>query len=190
LDEKANRYITYSVDGALRMQNLLRAMRQYWQAVEEPENLKPTDSSRALEEALKNLEPMIQLSGAVVTHDALPEVFCNTSWMTQLFQNLIGNAIKYRSDAAPRIHVSADRIGAEWLFSVTDNGIGIESQYLTRIFGIFKRLHGNKFPGEGIGLALCSKIVERCGGRIWAESEQGRGSTFKFTLPVRQGRPQ
>ena len=173
LDEKANQYITYAVDGALRMQSLLKAMRQYWQAVEEPGDLNPTDSNSALDDALKNLEPAIQASSAVITRDVLPEVFCNRSWMTQLFQNLVGNALKYKNETAPRVHLSAERVGPEWVFSVSDNGIGIESQHLPRIFGMLKRLHGRQFSGDGIGLALFTKIVERCGGRIWAESEAG-----------------
>jgi two-component system CheB/CheR fusion protein len=188
LDEKANKYIAYSVEGALRMQSLLKAMREYWQAAEDTGDLRHVNSSAALYEALKNLEPAIQSNGAIVTRDALPEVSCNHAWLIQVFQNIIGNAIKYRSEAEPRIHVSCEKAGTEWIFSVRDNGIGIEPEHLTRIFGIFKRLHGNRYPGTGVGLALCSKIIERCGGRIWAESEPGRGSTFKFTLPIKRSR--
>jgi len=188
LDDKARQYISYAVEGALRMQNLLRAMRDYWQAEEIPGDFKQTDGNSALQDALKNLEPMILSAEAVVTQDALPEISCDRNWLVQIFQNLIGNAIKYKSESAPHIHVSAESADEHWLFSVKDNGIGIEPQHLNRIFGMFKRLHGTRYPGNGIGLALCTKLVERCGGRIWAESEPGNGSIFKFTLPARRPR--
>ena len=188
LDEKANQYITYSVEGALRMQSLLRAIRDYWQAEETADDFRQADANAALQDALKNLEGSIQANGAVITQDHLPEVGCNRSWMTQIFQNIVGNAIKYKSESAPAIHVSVENAGGEWLFSVKDNGIGIPPQHLNRIFGMFKRLHGNKYPGDGIGLALCSKVIERCGGRIWAESGPSGGSTFRFTLPATQSR--
>jgi two-component system CheB/CheR fusion protein len=188
VDEKGKQYIAYSVDGALRVQNLLRAMRAYWQAVDEPAELRQTDANAALQDALRNLEAVIQENNAVITHDALPEVTCNPVWLIQVFQNLLSNAIKYKGEPNPVVHISSKREGAAWEFSVRDNGMGIEPQHLNRIFGMFKRLHGNKYPGEGIGLALCSKLIERCGGRIWAESEPGKGSMFKFTLPGRQNR--
>ncbi len=127
----------------------------------------------------------IEESGAVITHDPLPQVKADRNLFIQLFQNLIGNAIKYRSESKPEIHISAKREKEMWLFSVRDNGIGIEKQYLERIFIIFQRLHGrNKYPGTGIGLAICKKVVERHGGKIWAESEVGKGTTFYFTIPA------
>jgi len=184
LDEKANQYIAYAVDGALRMQSLLKAMREYWQTEDAPADFPPTSADAALQEALKNLQPAILAAGAEITCDPLPEVLCNPTWLIQVFQNLVGNAIKYKSEAAPQVHISIEKTGADWLFAVKDNGIGIEAQHLRRIFGVFKRLHPNRYPGDGIGLALCSKIIDRCGGRIWAESEPGKGSIFKFTLPV------
>jgi light-regulated signal transduction histidine kinase (bacteriophytochrome) len=129
-----------------------------------------------------NLNKAIQESGATITHDALPVVVANQQEMIQLAQNLLSNAIKYRSDASPRVHVSAEPHDGEVLFSVRDNGIGIAPQYHEQIFGVFKRLHGKSVPGTGIGLALVKRIVEKHGGRIWVESEEGKGATFRFTL--------
>ena len=146
-----------------------------------------TSSDAALDHALSNMQAAIQQSGAVVTRDPLPVVTGDNSQLVQLFQNLIGNAIKFNRDGAPRIHVSADEQGREWVFPVRDNGIGIEPEYFGRIFLIFQRLHDRKqYPGTGIGLAICKKVVERHGGEIWADSEPGTGSTFYFTLPVQR----
>ena len=148
----------------------------------------PTDCEAVLERALANLEPSIDETGAVVTHDPLPSLWADGTQMGQLFQNLIGNAIKYRGDAPPRIHIAAERQGEEWVFSVRDNGIGFDPEHAERIFTIFQRLHDtDEYPGTGIGLAICKKIVERHAGRIWAESEPGRGSRFSFTIPARRG---
>ncbi len=123
----------------------------------------------------------------VVTHDAMPSLLADETQIIQLFQNLISNAIKFRGSGPPLIHVSAERSGKEWVFSVSDNGIGIEPQYLDRIFKIFQRIHGrDEYPGTGIGLAVCKRIVERLGGRIWLRSEFGKGSTFYFTLPTKK----
>ena len=124
-------------------------------------------------------------SGATITSSSLPSVMAEEVMMTQLFQNLISNSIKYSGETAPQIHVSAERDAEGWRFAVRDNGIGIEPQFAGRIFGMFKRLHGKEIPGTGIGLALCKKIVERRGGRIWVESELGHGATFKFTITNR-----
>lgn len=139
----------------------------------------------ALQEALVNLKASIEENGAIVTHDPLPILLMNEMELVQLFQNLVGNAIKYRSASVPEVHISvANRAGKEWVFSVHDNGLGIEPQYLEKIFILFQRLHGRQqFSGTGIGLALCRKIVEKSGGSIWAESQPGNGSTFYFSLP-------
>ena len=130
-----------------------------------------------------NLHAAIAQSGAIVTSDPLPTVVAEEVVLLQVFQNLISNSIKYRSGETPRIHVSAERDAGGWLFAVRDNGIGIDPQDADRVFGMFKRLHGSEIPGTGIGLAICKKVVERQGGRIWVESEAGKGATFKFTIP-------
>jgi light-regulated signal transduction histidine kinase (bacteriophytochrome) len=137
-----------------------------------------------LKTALMNLELTIRESGAEVAASALPVVLCDETQIGQVFQNLIGNAIKYKSADPPIINVSSEQRGEDWVISVKDNGIGIDPQYHERIFGIFKRLHGRELPGTGMGLAICKRIVERHGGRIWVESEHGQGSTFRFTLPA------
>jgi light-regulated signal transduction histidine kinase (bacteriophytochrome) len=144
------------------------------------------DANDALNETLANLSGAIQENGAQVTADPLPAVSVHNAHLQQLFQNLIGNAIKYRSPArGPLVHVGAHRKDGHWIFSVTDNGIGIEPEYKERIFGLFKRLHsGEEYAGTGIGLAICQRIVERYHGRIWVESEPGEGSRFYFTLPI------
>src|SRR5262249_52523091 len=135
--------------------------------------------------ALSNLKVAVEESGAVVTQDPLPTVYADSGQLIQLFQNLIGNGLKFRGPASPRIHVGAREKNGEWVLSVSDNGIGIEPQYFERIFVIFQRLHTREeYPGTGIGLALCKRIVERHGGRIWVESAPGQGATFYFTLPV------
>ena len=140
--------------------------------------------NQVVETVLRNLGPAIEESGAVVTCTELPAVLGHSTRFVQLFQNLIGNGIKYHGEDPPRIDVSVKQQGAEWLFAIADNGMGIEPEYFQTIFGVFKRLHGKSIPGTGIGLAICQRVVERCGGRIWVESETGRGSTFYFTLPV------
>jgi two-component system, chemotaxis family, sensor kinase Cph1 len=136
---------------------------------------------------LMDLKVTIDECGAVVTRAALPTVIADSVQLGQVFQNLVVNAIKFRSEAVPRIHVRADRDDDAWVFSVEDNGIGIDPPYAERIFLVFKRLHGARYPGTGIGLAISKKIVERHGGRIWVESELGKGATFRFTLPVSGG---
>ncbi|MDL5502175.1 MAG: ATP-binding protein, partial [Candidatus Methanoperedens sp.] len=133
-----------------------------------------------------NLKVAIEQSGAVVTHDLLPTITADTSQMIQLLQNLISNSIKFRSKELPRIHIHAEKKGDEWVFSVRDNGIGIAPEFFGRLFQIFQRGHpASEYAGTGIGLATCKKIVERHGGKIWAESVEGRGSTFYFTIPLR-----
>ena len=142
------------------------------------------DSVAALTKALSNLESAITASGAAITWDALPPVRVEELHLVQLLQNLISNAIKYRSERRPLIHISAERDGTRVMFRVRDNGIGIDSRFSERIFGLFRRLHTNdRYEGTGIGLAICQKIVERYGGRIWVQSELGEGSEFRFLLP-------
>jgi light-regulated signal transduction histidine kinase (bacteriophytochrome) len=150
------------------------------------------DSSVVLQHALSSLAEAIRECDAVVTYGALPQVNMSEAHLQQVFQNLIGNALKYRKEEPPRIHICAAPYGSGWLFSVQDNGIGIELQYKEKIFGVFKRLHRDqKYAGTGIGLAICQRVVGRYGGRIWVESEPGKGSTFFFTIPqeVDRGRP-
>jgi light-regulated signal transduction histidine kinase (bacteriophytochrome) len=144
-----------------------------------------TDCNEVLALTLMNLKRAVEESGARITHDQLPTVVGDEFQLSQLLQNLIGNAIKYRGQRPPEVHVGCERVGAMWRFAVKDNGIGIDPEYTERIFVIFQRLHTRKeYPGTGIGLAICKKIVERHRGEIWVESAPGRGSTFYFTLPV------
>jgi PAS domain S-box-containing protein len=185
LGEDADKYISYSVEGALRIEALLKALFNYWEVTGRAgESLSLVDCNHSLSQALLNLQTAIQESRATVTSDPLPTVAAEDAMLVQVFQNLIGNSIKYRDEAAPRIHISAVRTAEGWLFSVRDNGIGIDPEDAERVFGMFKRLHGRETPGTGIGLALCRKVVERRGGRIWVESEAGLGATFKFTIPI------
>jgi PAS domain S-box-containing protein len=190
LDSQASSYIEFAVNGATRMSNLLRALLTYSRVANVSfDKSERADAASAVSSALLNLSTVIENSHARIEVGDLPVVRIPDIHLVQLFQNLIGNALKYCNEAggeAPVIRIAvAPRTDPEslWLFSVTDNGIGIEPEYLTQIFGIFKRLHGPAFEGTGIGLALCQKIVERAGGRIWAESEPGQSSTFFFTLP-------
>ncbi len=184
LDPDADEFIGYAVDGVTRMQNLINDLLAYSRVRTKGKGFQPTDCKAVLAATLADLQAAIEESGAVVTHDSLPTVPADALQMAQLFQNLVGNAIKFCGGDAPRVHVSAERQGGEWLFAVRDNGIGIESDYADRIFLIFQRLHSRAdYPGTGIGLAICKRIVERHGGRIWVESEPGKGSTFCFSMP-------
>jgi len=184
LDTKADEFIAFAVDGANRMQTLINDLLTYSRLETRGKPPEPTDSHDALGRALANLGTAIRESGALVTNDDLPTLKADESQLVQLFQNLIGNAIKFHGQEPPRVHVSAIPRGGEWLFTVRDNGIGIAQEYRERIFSIFQRLHSREeYPGTGIGLALCKRIVERHGGKIWVESGPERGSTFLFTLP-------
>jgi signal transduction histidine kinase len=185
LDAKAQSYIHYAVDGATRMQGLINDLLTYSRVNTQGRPLEPTDLHVVLGEALRNLASAIRESRAIVTNDDLPSMRVDPVQLQQVFQNLIGNAIKFRGKASPHIHVSAREEGDEWLFSVKDNGIGIDAKHAEKLFVIFQRLHTREeYPGTGIGLAVCKRIVERHGGRIWFESEPGKGSTFYFTLPT------
>jgi PAS domain S-box-containing protein len=184
LDQDAKDFIDYAVDGANRMQRLIGDLLSYSRLSTRGQTPVPTDSCTALGQALVNLGSRIEESQAMVTNDELPTVVVDQTQLVQLFQNLIQNAIKFHGTEPPRVHVSARRSGKDWEFSVRDNGIGIAAEYLPRLFVVFQRLHTRKeYPGTGIGLALCKRIVERHGGKIWVESDVGKGSTFFFTLP-------
>jgi light-regulated signal transduction histidine kinase (bacteriophytochrome) len=184
LDADADEFIAYAVDGARRMQRLIQDLLAYSRVGSKAGNLRDISSEDALRQALQNLRGVIQESGALVTHDPLPSVMADEIQLIQLFQNLVGNAIKYQNPGIPQVQIAATRNGRKkWTFSVKDNGLGIEPQYFERIFGMFQRLHKREeFAGTGIGLAICKKIVERHGGRISVESKLGLGSTFKFAL--------
>jgi PAS domain S-box-containing protein len=178
-------YISHAVDGARRMRTLIDDLLTFSRVTTRGGQVEATRSEEVLEEALAALHLAIQEAGATVTHGALPTVRADATQLAQVFQNLVGNAVKFHGAEPPRVHVEARREGEHWLFSVRDNGIGIAAEFRDRIFLIFQRLHTRReYPGTGIGLALCKKIVERHGGRLWVESEPGRGSTFFFTLPV------
>jgi len=191
LDADADEFIGFAVDGASRMQRLIQDLLAFSQVGTKGKDLIDTSSEEALKQALRNLQAAIAQSGAVVTHDGLPNVLADEGQLTALFQNLIGNAIKYQSPGTPMVTVSAVRNAEKkWLFSVQDNGLGIEPKYFEVIFGMFQRLHKrNEFAGTGIGLAICKKIVERHGGTISVESEPGRGSIFRFALAGSNGNP-
>jgi len=190
LDADADEFIAFAVDGASRMQRLIQDLLAYSRVGTKGKELLETSSEDALQQALANLRGAIEESSAVVTHDPLPPVLADEMQLTQLFQNLVGNAIKYQNPGVPRVHVSAARNGGkQWDFTVKDNGLGIDPQYFERIFGMFQRLHKrDEFAGTGIGLAICKKIVERHGGHIWVESKPGQGSTFRFALAGSQAR--
>lgn len=184
LDRDADEFIGFAVDGARRMQQLIEDLLSYSRLTTRGQALVCTESKAACNAAVRNLQESIKDSSAVVRVGPLPAVLADAGQLTVLFQNLIGNALKYRDQRRPEIHVDARLQGQEWIFSVEDNGIGIEPQYFERIFQMFQRLHSRQdYPGTGIGLASCKKIVERHGGRIWLKSEPGNGSTFFFTIP-------
>jgi PAS domain S-box-containing protein len=188
LDETGQQYAAYVVEGAARMQQLIQDLLEYSRVGTRDLILTPTHCTAVLERVLECLQPAIAQSSAIITYDPLPIVTADKTQLTQLLQNLIGNAIKFRRELPPRIHISAtcnlDEERSHYLFSIRDNGIGIKPRYLERIFEIFKRLHTRReFPGTGIGLAICKKIVDRHKGHIWAESEPGSGTIFYFTIP-------
>ena len=188
LDTDADEFIAFAVDGATRMQQLIQDLLAYSRVTTKGRDLQSTDSRAACDQAITNLREAIAESGTVVTAGSLPTVRADATQLTLLFQNLIANAIKYRNENKPEVNVAATRVEDRWVFSVQDNGIGIEPQYFERIFQMFQRLHTQKeYAGTGIGLAICQKIVERHGGRIWVESECGAGSTFQFTMPRAEG---
>ena len=189
LDETADEYIAYAVDGAKRMQVLIQDLLAYSRVGTRGKPFKPVDVNRTMDDVLTDLGPALEEFGAVVRVDDLPTVSADDTQLRQLLQNLVANAVKFRGEAVPEVHVSAERVReddhAVWRFAVADNGIGIEPQHTERVFQIFQRLHTrDEYEGTGIGLAMCKKIVERHGGRIWFDSEPGTGTTFYFTIPV------
>jgi light-regulated signal transduction histidine kinase (bacteriophytochrome) len=190
LDSDADEFIGFAADGAVRMWKLINDLLAYSRVGTAGKELSPTDSEVVLAQSIDDLKVAIEKNGALVTHDPLPTVMADRPQLGQLFQNLIGNAIKFRGNEPPRVHISASRNGNGWTFSVRDNGIGIAAEYSERIFIIFQRLHSREeYAGTGIGLAICKKIVERHGGRIWVKSDVGKGATFYFILPAVKPEP-
>ena len=185
LDQDANEFIGFAVDGAKRLDAMTKDLLQYSKITTEKRDIKPVDFEYVLEQALINLKVPIEKTNAVITHDPLPIINSDEHLKVQLFQNIIGNAIKYHSKETPKIHISAIKENNQYLFSIKDNGIGMSPEHLKRIFTIFQRLHTNEeYEGTGIGLSIVQKIVHQQGGQIWVESEIGKGSTFYFTIPI------
>jgi signal transduction histidine kinase len=183
LDQDAQEFINFAVDGATRMQTLINDLLAYSRVGIRGKPFRPTHGEAVFKMAVDNLARAIAHSGAIITHDPLPTICGDEVQLIQLFQNLIANAVKFHGQEPPQVHISARRQDAEWVFAVRDNGIGMAPEQQERIFSIFQRLHHrSEYPGTGIGLAICKKIVERHGGKIWVESEVGRGSTFYFTV--------
>jgi light-regulated signal transduction histidine kinase (bacteriophytochrome) len=185
LDAKAHELMKHTVEGVVRMKELIEGLLAYSRVTRTHHEVAPVAAASAVEAAMRHLQSGVRETAAEIVCRDLPWVMANQAQLTQLFQNLIGNALKYRSEERPRIEIAAQEDGgAMWQFSIRDNGIGIEPQYFERVFSIFQRLHTrDEYPGSGIGLAICKKIVERAGGTMWIESQLGQGSTFHFTLP-------
>ena len=189
LDADADEYINYAVEGATRMQRLINDLLMYSRVGTRGKPFEPVDCSSVLGQAVVNLSAAIEETCAVITTDELPTVMADESQFVQLFQNLLLNSIRFHGEVPPLVHISVEKKDSNWLFSVRDNGIGIDPEFKDRIFVIFQRLHGKEdYPGTGIGLAICKKIVERHGGQIWVESEPGQGAAFRFTIPIKGGK--
>ena len=190
LDEKAQRWIKFAVDGVIRMKQLISDLLEYSHVATKGKPFAPTDCEHLLHTVLQNLQQAIHESGTVIHSGPMPTVSADATQLAEVFQNLIGNAIKYHSDKPPEVEIDAQRQADHWLFKVRDNGIGIDPAFFERIFVIFQRLHTREqYPGTGIGLTVCKKIVERHGGRIWVESRLDAGATFSFTIPDRELEP-
>lgn len=190
LDQDAREFIDFAVGGAHQMQTLINDLLAFSRLGSQEKEFTRVESGEALDQALKHLGAAISDSGAEVTAGDLPAVTGDASMLTQLLQNLVSNAIKFRGEEPPRIRVEAERREGDWLLSVSDNGIGIDPEFGERIFNIFQRLHSKtEYPGTGIGLAVCKRVVERHGGRIWVESTPGEGATFYFTIPAKKDEP-
>ncbi|MGA2131773.1 MAG: ATP-binding protein [Bryobacteraceae bacterium] len=188
LDEDAKVLAGYLQSSAGRLQNLLNGMRTYMQVVGTPASCRRSDCGKMLSGALAMLQHSIAQSGALVTHDALPELYCDPAQITYTLACLIENSIKFRGDRRPEIHLSAVPERKSWIILVRDNGIGIDPRYATRIFAPFKRIHNDAYPGSGIGLAITKRVIERHGGRIWVESQIAEGATFFVELPKMHSR--
>ncbi len=186
LDKDANEFIEYAVDGAKRLDQMIKDILEYSRVTREKLELKQVNIEKVLEETITTLKVLIDENDAIITNDPLPTIYADKQLMIQLLQNLIGNAVKYRSQETPKIHMSAKKEDDHYLFSIKDNGIGISPKHLKQIFTIFKRLHTqNEYEGTGIGLAITQKIVQQFNGEIWAESELGKGTTFYFRIPIK-----
>ena len=187
LGQDAKELIRYAIDSSVRLKKLIDGLSVYSGVIARGGDFGPTDCEQVFDRAVAELQSLVQERGAVITHDPLPAVWADRSQLVQVFENLLANAVKF-SEKPPRIHVSVTRESDELVFSVADNGIGIEPQYFDRIFTIFQRLHhGNAYPGIGVGLAVAKKIIERHRGRIWVESGSEKGATFFFTIPEKAG---
>ncbi len=184
LDPEAGVFLERIREGAANMQSLLAGMVDYWAASAGDRQSAPTDMEAVLRQALLAMDKQMTERGAIATHDPLPAVMGDFEILTKVLRHLIRNAVEYCGAAVPRVHISSRREGSDWVFSVADNGPGIEPAFQERVFGVFKRLHGKEHPGNGLGLAFCKKAIERQGGRMWLESTPGAGSTFYFTLPA------
>jgi signal transduction histidine kinase len=187
--EEARRFAGYIVNSTTRMQSLLKGILDFSRVSSLVEGSASCRADDALKTALQQLEEQITESGATVTYDDLPAVACPKPHLAQVFQHLVGNAIKYRGSRRPEIEISAQFQGQRFRFAVADNGIGIPAEYAKQIFGMFRRLHREEYPGIGVGLAICKRIVERHGGKIWLHSVPGVGTTFHFTLPASEAIP-
>ena len=183
-DPEVEKFMETVVEGARRMEELIRDLLSYSRAIHATSAPEPIDSGEAVRAAMMNLEPVIAETDAVIECRGLPVVDVDRVLLTQVFQNLLSNALKYRSETRPRIEVSAALRDGQWIFSVCDNGIGVHSDYHETIFSPFKRLHSNRYPGNGVGLAICRQMIDRLGGRIWVQSQPGCGATFFFSIPV------
>jgi PAS domain S-box-containing protein len=185
LDKDADEFIGFAVEGAKRMKALICDALEYSRVGTDGKELEPVDSAAVIKDSIRNLQAAIEESGASITWEGMPVVLADSTQLGRVFQNLIGNALKFRGKESPRVHIRAERSNGCWMFAVKDNGIGIDPKYADRMFVVFQRLHKwGEFPGTGIGLAVCKRIVERHGGKIWLESEPGKGTTFYFTMPA------
>lgn len=189
LGGEGREFLGYIVSGVTRMQRMLKDLLAFSQVDRQEARAVSVDCEHALSTAQENLKASLAENAAIVSHDALPTIVADPTHVEILFQNLIGNAVRFRGTAPPRVHVSARLETGQWVFSVRDNGIGIEPKHFDMIFRMFQRLHSDRYPGSGIGLTICKRIVERRGGRMWLESQPGRGTTFYFTVPAHQERP-